>query len=57
MTDNKPNAETKKTGVCPAPTRYSECSNMKEVGGDFECERYSCEVCGQHYTLYYEDMA
>jgi len=46
----------KKTGVCPTPNKYGECSNMKEVGGGFEGERYRCDVCGQTYFLDYEDM-
>ncbi len=37
--------------------RWTQCPNIKETGGDFETERYSCDVCGKHYTLYYEDMA
>ena len=34
----------------------STCPNIKEVGGGFEGERYSCEVCGEYYFLDYEDM-
>lgn len=35
---------------------YHDCSNMKEVGGGFEGERYRCAVCGKGYFLDYEDM-
>ncbi|WP_172352708.1 hypothetical protein [Mesorhizobium sp. NZP2298] len=37
--------------------RWTKCANIKEVGGDFDTERYACAVCGKSYTLYYEDMA
>lgn len=33
-----------------------QCPNIKEVGGDFEGERYRCAVCGYSYFLDYEDM-
>jgi hypothetical protein len=35
---------------------WTECPNMKETGGDMDCERYSCAVCKKSYTLYYDEM-
>lgn len=35
---------------------WTKCSNIYESGGDFDTERYSCDVCGKYYTLYYDDM-
>jgi len=32
------------------------CPNMKEVGGGFDGERYSCDLCGESYYLDYEEM-
>jgi hypothetical protein len=34
------------------------CPNLKETSGnDMDGETYHCDVCGEHYRLYYEDMA
>lgn len=35
---------------------WSQCQNLKDVGGGFEGERYRCAVCGESYFLDYEDM-
>lgn len=35
---------------------WSTCPNIKEGYSDFELTRYSCEVCGESYTLYEDDM-
>lgn len=39
-----------------AEGRWSQCPNLKEVGGGFEGERYRCDVCGESYFLDYEEM-
>ena len=39
-----------------ASPSYHECSNMKEVGGGMEGERYRCAICSKGYFLDYEDM-
>jgi hypothetical protein len=36
--------------------KNSRCPNLKEVTSSFDTERYECAVCGERYTLYYEDM-
>lgn len=35
------------------------CLNLIETSSpsDFDGETYDCKVCGEHYRLYYEDMA
>jgi hypothetical protein len=35
---------------------WSQCPNLREVGGGMEGERYACEVCGESYFLDYDDM-
>lgn len=37
----------------------ARCPNLQETSGptDFGGETYDCPVCGEHYRLYYEDMA
>lgn len=34
------------------------CPHLKEVSSkyDMEGESYSCELCGEYYRLYYDDM-
>ena len=34
----------------------ASCPNIKEVGSGFSGERYRCEVCGESFFLYYEEM-
>ena len=38
--------------------RYS-CPHLKETSSntDMDGEAYRCDVCGEYYRLYYEDMA
>lgn len=35
------------------------CRNLRETSSktDMDGETYHCDVCGEHYRLYYEDMA
>ena len=33
------------------------CPHLREIGGGFEGEFYECDVCGEYYKLWYEDMA
>jgi hypothetical protein len=35
----------------------TSCPNMKNTYEGYESETWSCEVCGEHFKLYYEDMA
>jgi hypothetical protein len=37
----------------------SECQHLRETSSptDMDGETYHCDVCGEHYRLYYEDMA
>lgn len=35
---------------------YHDCTNMQEVGGGMDGERYRCAVCGKSYFLDYEEM-
>ena len=57
-----PRGEHKVVGDAPArpcgiaSPSYHECSNMKEVGGGMEGERYRCAICSKGYFLDYEDM-
>lgn len=39
--------------------RWTKCPNLKDTSSpsDMNGETYDCAVCGQHYRLYYEDMA
>lgn len=39
-----------------ATGRWTQCPNLKEVGGGMEGERYACDVCGKSYFLDYEEM-
>lgn len=39
-----------------ASPSYSDCPNMKEVGGGMAGERYWCAICSKGYFLDYEDM-
>lgn len=39
-----------------AKGRWTQCPNLKEVGGGFSGERYRCDVCGKSYFLDYDDM-
>jgi hypothetical protein len=34
------------------------CPNLKEISAnnDMDKETYHCDVCGEHYHLYYDDM-
>lgn len=38
---------------------WSKCPNLKDTSSnsDMDGETYDCAVCGEHYRLYYEDMA
>lgn len=54
MVDRKGD-KTKQTRDCTVDTN-ARCPNLKETGGGFEGEWYDCEVCGESYKLYYEDM-
>lgn len=57
MADRPGNPE-KKPADCGAREGGTwKCPNLEEVGGGFESERYECPVCGEGFTLYYEDMA
>lgn len=43
---------------CKALGSYKmACPNLNETGGGMTGERYECEVCGEYFFLYYEDMA
>lgn len=35
------------------------CLHLRETSSntDMDGETYHCDVCGEHYRLYYEDMA
>ena len=35
---------------------WSQCPNLKEIGGGFDGEQYDCQVCGERYFLDYDDM-
>lgn len=37
-----------------APPR---CPNIVQTYQGYDKETYSCEVCGEFYSLYYDDMA
>ncbi len=39
-----------------AKGRWTQCSNIKEVGGGMSGEQYRCDVCGKSYFLDYDDM-
>ncbi len=39
-----------------AKGRWTQCPNLKEVGGGVAGERYRCDVCGKSYFLNYDDM-
>lgn len=50
---------TKKPKDCGAMRGGNwHCQNLKEVSDlrDFDGETYACEVCGERFRLYYEDM-
>lgn len=36
--------------------KYERCDNMKQVGSDWNGEYYCCDICGQSYSLDYEEM-
>lgn len=36
---------------------WTKCPNIKMTYNGFDGESYSCEICGEYYKLYYEDMA
>jgi hypothetical protein len=40
---------------CNDKDKY-KCKNMKETYSDMNKEKYTCSVCGNSYSLYYEDM-
>ena len=55
--DTSPAVEQTASEPCGiADPSYHDCPNMKEDGGGFDGERYSCAVCGKSYYLDYEDM-
>lgn len=39
-----------------ATGRWTQCPNLKEVGGGMSGECYGCDVCGKSYFLDYDDM-
>lgn len=56
----RPGDPDKKPPECGEhPGGNGRCPHIKEVSGpsDFDGETYACEVCGERYRLYYEDMA
>lgn len=57
MSDRKGNPD-KQTEAC-REKGVNACENLKEASGptDFDGETYNCAVCGEHFRLYYEDMA
>jgi len=49
---------TKQPAECKM-RQCSECPHLRETSSqtDMGGETYHCDVCGEHYRLYYEDMA
>lgn len=45
--------------LCQKLISKTSCPNMRETSSntDMDGETYHCEVCGEHFRLYYEDMA
>lgn len=56
MSDRKGDRTKQPPGCEPDKYSRNPCPNMKEVGGGFEGERYRCEVCGETFFLYYDEM-
>jgi hypothetical protein len=48
----------KQPGECTIRSN-GRCPNLHESSSltDMDGETYHCDVCGEHYRLYYEDMA
>lgn len=48
----------KRPSECKEPIS-GKCPHLQETSSrsDMDGETYSCEVCGERYRLYYEDMA
>lgn len=46
-----------KPAGAPGSGTWSRCPNIRESHSDMQGETYDCAVCGEHYRLYYEDMA
>lgn len=55
MSDLKGDAEKQREVGCTDP---ATCPHLEEKGlTNMERETYVCDVCGERWTLYYEDMA
>lgn len=56
MADQQGDPE-KQTEECrSAKAQNRNCPNIKPGYSDMESERYSCDVCGERYKLYDDDM-
>jgi hypothetical protein len=41
---------------CPGNLQPHNCPNMVEVGGDWNGERYRCDVCNEGFYIDYDEM-
>lgn len=61
MADQKgdPSKQPAECGLRDGDRAFGACRNLKEISGasDMNGETYHCDVCGEHFRLYYEDMA
>lgn len=48
----------KKPAECKTSEHPCRCPHLVERSlNDMEREVYDCQVCGEHFTLYYDDVA
>lgn len=56
----KPFSEERPKNIWDSPNAvgyWTKCPHIKMSHQGFDSESYDCDVCGERYTLYYEDMA
>lgn len=55
MTDRTGDA-SKRPPECKTAGRPTNCPHLVEMPSHMYREVYDCPVCGEHFTLYYEEM-
>jgi hypothetical protein len=57
MTDREGDP-TKRPPECKTSGRPTDCPHLRDVTPrSMDRETYECDMCGQRFVLYYEDMA
>lgn len=48
--------KAKQPETCNVNGAPPSCPNLAQTYQGYDKETYHCEVCGEHYNLYYDDM-